>query len=290
MAARKKIYSCVIPKLTKAQAVVASVRALEESPANRPIITEIKGAEKFSLTPSRIAILTSKWWGAKRTELPTAFSENTSTELRNKLLKFMNRWSDRGTVRIKFVHSSTDPIIRVSRGAGGFWSYLGVDALGIPANEPTLNLESFTVKTPESEWLRVVPHEAGHALGAIHEHQRAEIVERLNAQAVIREFKRTQGWSAEEIRQQILTPEPESALTGSPHTEETSIMAYSFGGNLTKNGKPILGGSDITDMDYEYMAKIYPSSVEPPVEPLPVGGEQTEFTIRGRRYRVTEIV
>lgn len=287
---RKNIYPCAIPKLTKAQSIVASVRALEESPANRPIITEVKGGEKFSLTPSRIAILTAKWWGAKRTELPTAFTEGTSVELRSKLLKYMNRWSDRGTVRIKFVHSATDPIIRVSRGPGGYYSFLGVDALGIPANEHTLNLEGFTVKTAESEWLRVVPHEAGHALGAIHEHQRAEIVERLNAQAVIREFKRTQGWSADEIRQQILTPEPESALTGSPHTEETSIMAYSFGGNLTKNGKPILGGSDITEMDYEYMAKIYPAAEVPPVQPPPIGQEMAEYTIRGRRYRVVEIV
>ena len=42
----------------------------------------------------------------------------------------------------------------------------------IPPNRQTMNLQGFTTNTPESEYKRVIRHEAGHALGFPHEHMR----------------------------------------------------------------------------------------------------------------------
>jgi hypothetical protein len=44
-----------------------------------------------------------------------------------------------------------------------------------------MNLEGFTMKTPDSEFHRVVRHETGHTLGFPHEHMRAELVKRIDS-------------------------------------------------------------------------------------------------------------
>ena len=59
--------------------------------------------------------------------------------------------------------------VRIARTANdGYWSYLGTDVLQIPAGEPTLNLDSFTMNTPDSEVYPVVRHDTGHTLGFPH--------------------------------------------------------------------------------------------------------------------------
>ena len=108
---------------------------------------------------------------------------------------------------MKIVETSTDPQIRIARQGGergGYWSYLGTDVLHIPKNEPTMNLEEFSMSTPESEYHRVVRHETGHTLGFPHEHMRKELVDKIDSSKAIEYFERTQGWSEEEVRQQVL--------------------------------------------------------------------------------------
>src|SRR3546814_5272957 len=59
--------------------------------------------------------------------------------------------------------SSANAQVRIAFNDDGAWSYVGTDALGIPANQPTMNFG----------WLDqgVVQHEFGHMIGMIHEHQ-----------------------------------------------------------------------------------------------------------------------
>jgi hypothetical protein len=69
--------------------------------------------------------------------------------------------------------------VRISRG-GGYWSYLGTDILLIPPSQQTMNLEGFTMNMPETEYRRVIRHEAGHTLGFPHEHMRKELIARID--------------------------------------------------------------------------------------------------------------
>jgi hypothetical protein len=147
--------------------------------------------------------------------------------------------------------------VRISRGSGGYWSYLGVDITQIPKNRQTMNLERFTVQTPDSEFYRVVRHETGHTLGMPHEHMRAELVAEIDARKATEWFMRTQGWNAQTVQQQVLTPLDERSLMATP-ADQTSIMCYQLPGSITKSGKPIVGGTDINSTDYEFAAKIYP--------------------------------
>jgi len=149
--------------------------------------------------------------------------------------------------------------VRIARTVGdGYWSYLGTDILSIQADAPTMNLESFTMTTPESEFHRVVRHETAITMGFPHEHMRRELVAKIDPERAIRYFKDTQGWSREEVEQQVLTPIEESSLLGTAHADPKSIMCYQIPGIITKDGKPIIGGLDIDKSDYAFVGKIYP--------------------------------
>src|SRR5258708_30889363 len=90
-------------------------------------------------------------------------------DLRARGLEPMNAWAK--SAKVSFTESATDPQVRIARNAGdGYWSYIGIDVLSIAKDQPTMNLDSFSVNTPESEYHRVVRHQTGHTRGFVHEH------------------------------------------------------------------------------------------------------------------------
>jgi len=207
----------------------------------------------------RIAVLTTKYWGVAGVRLTVGFLDTPPADLRKRILRHMNAWST--TANVTFTESRVEPQVRIARAGGrdgGYWSYLGTDILSIPDDEPTMNLESFTMNTPESEFVRVVRHEAGHTLGFPHEHMRRQLVNRIDRRKAIAYFRRTQGWTEEDVKQQVLTPLEERSLLGTTNADQTSIMCYQIPGAITKDGKPILGGKDIDATDAEFVATIYP--------------------------------
>ena len=70
-----------------------------------------------------------------------------------------------------------------------------------------MNLEGFTMSTAESEYKRVVRHEAGHTLGFPHEHMRKALVARIDPVKAYAYAAANFGWSKEMVDQQILTAE-----------------------------------------------------------------------------------
>ncbi len=260
---------CSLKALPEKLLAVAAATAVEFNPANRVPVERLaslgsdpgKDREKLA-----IAFLTTKLWGSSGAKLGVYFMDTQDSNLKGKILAHANAWGQ--SANVQFVEaSSSSAQIRVARQRGqGYYSYLGVDCLHIPKNQPTMNLEAFTLTTPQSEYNRVVKHEFGHALGAPHEHMRQEIVARLDVQKTIAYFRRTQGWSEQEVRQQVLTPLDERSIMGTP-ADVTSIMTYQLPGSITVDGQPIPGGNDINPSDAAYCGKVYPLSVQPPPPP-----------------------
>lgn len=244
----------------------AARKAVEQNPQNAPLFSA-DALRTFSTTPhpSHIAALTSKWWRAG-TVLGVQFIESPAQDFQQHVLSHMNAWSSQAN--IKFALTNTDPTVRITLRQDGYWSYVGTDILSISAQEPTMCLQNFDQGMPESEYFRVVRHETGHTLGFIHEHSRKEIVDLLDPQKTIVYFEQTQGWSPQMIQDQILTPQDPAALTALP-AEELSIMCYQFPAQVTKNGQPIPGGTDITAEDYKLAGLIYPYTNTPPPTPSP---------------------
>jgi len=253
----------------------AAHAAVAHNEANRPMMAM---QALVAPTPEQIAVVTGKRWKTGTT-LTVNFTEPIDPGLRNLILSHMSAWSSK--VNISFAYSTADPVVRVTLDGDGYWSYIGTDLLSIPANEPTMSLQGWSTRMPDSECRRVIRHETGHTLGSVHEHARPEIVALLDPAKTTAYFEATQGWSADMIRQQILTPLDESTLMGTTPNED-SIMCYQFPGDVTISGDPIPGGADITADDMAFLASVYPGRgtptppvpvpVPPPTAPPPGGG------------------
>lgn len=241
----------------------AALNAVQINPVNAPAFGPLAALTGIGIPsdPLRIAVLTSKYWGPAERRLTVSFMETTPADLRSRIISHMNTWTRTGG--ISFVETQGTGDVRISRGPGGYWSYLGTDITLIPSNRQTMNLEGFTMSTPDSEYRRVVRHEAGHTLGFLHEHMRRELVERIDPERAYEYFLRTQGWDRQTVNEQVLTPVDERSIIGTP-ADQTSIMTYQLPGSITRDGRPIIGGLDINQTDFDFAGRIYPKTTFSP--------------------------
>lgn len=255
-----EILTCTPKSLPDAMRIAAADHAIAVNPLNRPQVERAAGLlPAGTVNREFLAILTAKRWKTNGVRLTVGFMEATPTDLRDRILAHMNAWSKTANVQFTWTAQPNDAQVRILRGnMDGYWSYLGTDVLLIDKAEPTMNLQGFTMQTPESEFHRVVRHETGHTLGFPHEHMRGDLVALIDPDKAIAYFEATQGWSEEQVRQQVLTPIEDSSLLGTPRSDSNSIMCYQIPGALTKDGQPIPGGLDIDEIDYQFAATCYP--------------------------------
>ena len=258
-----ELIACQPKSLPRNLWISAAKTAAEINPVNHPPVERLMSLmPNFAPQPEHIAVLTTKYWHTGGVRLTVGFLDNAPADLRAHILLHMNAWAN--SAKVSFVESSAEPQVRIAREADGYWSYLGTDILSIAAGKATMNLQGFTMQTPESEFHRVVRHETGHTMGFPHEHMRRELVDKIDPNKAIQYFGATQGWTPAEVRAQVLTPIEDSSLLGTAHADPNSIMCYQIPGSITKDGKPIVGGLDIDQQDYDFAAKIYPKVGTPP--------------------------
>jgi hypothetical protein len=254
--------SCTIKVLPQEHLLRAARKAVDINPANAPAPHLLRlAAPHVPITHERLALMTDRRWNPSGVRLTVGFLDNPPADLRTRILAHMNAWSEWSNVR--FVQTATSPQVRISRVANdGYWSYLGTDILHISASKPTMNLDSFTMNTPESEFHRVVRHETGHTLGFPHEHMREEIISRIDREKAIAYFGQTQGWSREEVIAQVLTPLDISALLATAKADAKSVMCYWLPAEIMKNGVAVVGGKDIDKQDGKFASKVYPKKAK----------------------------
>jgi hypothetical protein len=249
---------CSAKYLPLEQWVSAADKAIQLNPANRPQAELLAHVfPSFKPTKMRIAALTTKYWHSGKVALTVSFLDIEDQSLRARILQHMNAWD--ASANVSFTEIPQGGQVRIATASGGgYWSYIGTDIFSVSANQPTMNLESFSMDTPESEYHRVVRHETGHTMGFVHEHMRQALVNLIDPAKAYPYFLETQGWDKATVDQQVLTPIEEASLMGTSTTDQDSIMCYQIPGSITKNGQPILGGLDIDPTDYAFAAKLYP--------------------------------
>jgi hypothetical protein len=265
-------WACILKQPPEHLRVQAARIAIDHNSANHPdqhIVAAI--APAGGPTPTLIAMLTSKYWSPNGVQLTVGFLDNPPVALRTKILAHMNAWSKTANVAFREDDSQRDSAnVRITRALTGHWSYLGTDIKIIANGEATMNLQEFTMETPDSEFFRVVRHETGHTLGCPHEHLRKNLVDLIDERKAIAYYNRTQGWDADKVRREVLTPIDQATLTGTAEDEQ-SIMCYAIPAVLTTTGKPIAGGLDIDKTDYDFMALMYPKPANAKAAAAPSG-------------------
>lgn len=257
--------SCTLKTLPLELQVQAAKTAIEVNPQNAIAkgIVAHPLVEMASLSPQRLAVLTARKWGQGKVDLGVTFMDTQNTTLKNKILAYANKW---GKYSNTIFRESASGQVRLSLTGDGYWSYLGTDILSVPNNQPTLNLQAFSLSTPDSEYDRVVCHEFGHTMGFPHEHERSEILNLLDVEKTVRYFLLNDGWDRQTVMQQIFDPIDPSTITATA-ADVRSIMCYEFPGDCTKSGQPIPGGNIIDTNDISLVGKIYPLPTVPPVNP-----------------------
>jgi hypothetical protein len=250
---------CELKQLPERLQVKASQTATRINPANGLNVAAMASLAPGGdvMNPLRIALLTAKYWGPQSRQLTVSFMESTPDDLRARVVSHLNAWNR--TAGISFVETRGTGQVRISFGGGGYWSYLGTDILHIPPDQQTMNLEGFTMNMPESEFRRVIRHEAGHTCGFPHEHMRTELIARIDREKAYDYFLRTQGWDRKTVDEQVLTPLDQSSIIGTP-PDQDSIMCYQLPGSITRDGDPIRGGTDINATDAAFCARLYPKA------------------------------
>jgi hypothetical protein len=227
MAKRRKHFCVdrVIPMHDKQRAAAAAVR---ENDDNRPRMP--KRLPGVSAHPAKISIETGKRWKSGRV-LGVRFMDGTKF-LKDKVKLYAVQWSEQANIRFDF-STGRKAELRVSFefDPGSSWSAIGTDCLdtqSFPKNEPTINFGWLDEDTEEIEFRRVIVHEFGHAIGAVHEHQVPSGGIQWNKAAVYKAFSGPPNhWSKADIDFNILDKYSVDQLNGTAF-DKKSIMLYAF--------------------------------------------------------------
>jgi hypothetical protein len=237
-----------------------SYRALKEISA-KDVVVGPPGTGGGEGAPVRMAIPVLKKW-PNRTVLKCRFLDGSITQ-KKRVEDKAHIWEQYGSITFKFVESGAAEIRISFLADSGSWSALGTDALNatyFPLHQPTMNYGWLEDATEEEEYNRVVLHEFGHALAAIHEHQSPAANLKWNVDEVYRVFSGAPNfWSREDIEHNILNRYSRSH-TNSTSFDSKSIMLYHFPDALFVGGKGTPQNMTLSALDKAFIKRMYPRS------------------------------
>ena len=226
----------------------ANLHAIEVNPANAPQLDP--------LAPLEAAMDTTKRWPLGAT-LRVHFIEGDPA-VHRRVEPIAHEWSQYANIKLAFVADPNAEIRVAFNPAVGSWSYMGTDC-SLPAlrGKPTMNLGWLKPGTAQTEYRRVVLHEFGHALGLIHEHLSPAATIPWDEAKVIAYYKRTNGWSDEYIRSNVLAKMKADRFT---RFDPKSIMLYPVPKELLTDPTKAIpwSNTELSDLDKQFMTEVYP--------------------------------
>lgn len=245
-----EIRICTERNLTGQKALAA---AIKERPDNAGGLAGPAPLALGDAAPAMAVVLT-KLWRPGRT-LKISFIGAIDPVVKDKIKHYAGKWLEHANLKYNWVTQRGD--IRISCKQGGSWSYIGTDALTIPKNQATMNYGWLTPQTGEDEFSRVIVHEFGHALGAIHEHQHPGVGIPWDKPKVYAYYAR-QGWDQAQVDINIFGKYSFDQLNLTEY-DRLSIMHYAVPNELTI-GDYEVGWNTVMSANDKVLAKrVYPA-------------------------------
>ncbi len=220
--------------------------------------------QRGSLVMVYMALMTQKQWPNGHVLRVTFLDENLPVQRR--IIALARQWEAYANIHFDFLpnnHQSADLRIGLEFN-GRSWSYLGTDALLIPTTEPTMNFGWLTATSSDDAYARVVLHEFGHALGAIHEHQHPDAGIPWDKEAVYAAYEQPpNNWSREQVDINLFHKYSHNQLNYSTF-DPTSIMLYAIDNKLTLGNWEVGWNSQLSALDKEFIATMYPKNGSTP--------------------------
>ncbi|KAK3369907.1 hypothetical protein B0H63DRAFT_497148 [Podospora didyma] len=243
---------CTQLRLPSELQALADTLAIKENPANAHPVSP--AAQNGTFGPALALPIGNMWANNRNLRVKIL---NGTPKIKQKIRDLSVQWAQYASLTLTFVESG-DAEIRVNNDAsGGSWSYVGTDNLAIPQTSQTMNFGWFTDSTDDTEFSRVIVHEFGHALGAIHEHQSPAAGIPWNKEAVYAYYLATNNWSRDQVDSNIFFQYQASSTQFSAF-DTSSIMLYAIPASLTTNGFSVGWNTALSPTDKVFIGKTYP--------------------------------
>lgn len=253
------IKACIDVSLPDELLLESMRRAIAENPHNAPAINPrtLPPGVMPDIPHVYLAAITGKLWQPGRV-LRVRFLDG-DPKVHERIPPFAHQWSQHANITFVF-GNDPDAEIRISFQNNGSWSYLGTDALVIPKSQPTMNFGWLTPATSNDEYLRVVTHEFGHALGCIHEHQNPANNIPWDREVVYRYYQGPPNfWSREQVDINLFT-RYEADITQFSAFDPKSIMLYPIPNEFTVGDFEVGWNKALSDTDKQFITTLYPAN------------------------------
>ncbi|KAA8711167.1 hypothetical protein ALQ64_00770 [Pseudomonas cannabina] len=238
--------------------------AIRENAANAAITPTYESETGYETDEStrkpRMLVAFTKYWARGRT-LKILFPKDPPAALKDPVIEAAKKWLAHINLKFEFVTQGISDI-RIGFNEHLNWSAIGTDALLARQDEPTMEFNINEIYTtdlkPSAELTRIVLHEFGHALGAVHEHQHPQANIPWN-EPLLRSLLAQTGLTDEEVNRNFLDRYEAADYHYSAYDRD-SVMHFDIPNGLTLGDFEIINvGKTLSPNDIKVMGAIYPN-------------------------------